>query len=501
MNALVTWMLYSLVIGGVVVLAALAAHDAQRAANRSVRWVWCGAIALIVALSFSAPLRRSTSSQRVSLPAAMKVDAATDTVPTQRRSMTDVWSMVQSAVSAPLSVVLQATQRTLSRVPLPVQRGVAVFWSLASLATLFAFTLSYLRVRRQMRDWPIQKLGEVNARIAPSAGPAVVGLVPSEIILPSWLMDCPPEEQALVITHEHEHVRAGDPWLLVLACAAVACMPWHPALWFALGRLRLAVELDCDRRVLRRGIPAAAYGSLLIDLSALHPALPSAMPAFSCNGSYLERRLVAMTSRPTRFATGRRLVGGLIATVALITACESKLPTSAEIDRMDAGSAERALVAGAKAEYEVNGYVVTEDIAKKIEAARIASVSVSNARPGVKRISIVTDQGMFRDTLTQLERAKVELSAVSAERATGMRVRTRQPDTAMVTILDRKATEMKRSKFDGLLLLDGKVVDNEMLNTISPDRIEKIDVVKGAAAQAYNDPRAVNGVIKITLKH
>ena len=167
----------------------------------------------------------------------------------------------------------------------------------------------------------MQRVAGVSARIAPTAGPAVVGLAPSEIVLPAWLLDRPDAEQRLVLAHETEHVRAGDPWLLVLACAAVACMPWHPALWFAFGRLRLAVELDCDRRVLKRGVPTSDYGSLLIDLSALRRTLPSAMPAFSCNGSYLERRLVAMTSRRARFALARRIGGGLLAAVALATAC------------------------------------------------------------------------------------------------------------------------------------------------------------------------------------
>jgi TonB-dependent SusC/RagA subfamily outer membrane receptor len=39
------------------------------------------------------------------------------------------------------------------------------------------------------------------------------------------------------------------------------------------------------------------------------------------------------------------------------------------------------------------------------------------------------------------------------------------------------------------------------MNTIAPDQIQSINVIKGPAASAkYNDPRAANGVIEITTK-
>ncbi|MBL0173123.1 MAG: hypothetical protein IPP90_21035 [Gemmatimonadaceae bacterium] len=119
--------------------------------------------------------------------------------------------------------------------PCPAATRFGRIWLLASVATLSVFVVSYLRIRRVMRRWPVQRVDTVTARIAPAAGPAVVGLAPSEIILPAWLLRCPPEEQRLVVAHESEHVRAGDPWLLVMACGIVACMPWHPALWFCPG--------------------------------------------------------------------------------------------------------------------------------------------------------------------------------------------------------------------------------------------------------------------------
>src|SRR5262249_56789106 len=103
-------------------------------------------------------------------------------------------------------------------------------------------------------------------------GPVVTGLVRPEIVVPRWMLQRAPSEQRVVLAHEAEHVRAGDALLLATASAAVILMPWNPALWYMLSRVRLAVELDCDARVLRGGVAAMAYGTLLIDLA--EQALP-----------------------------------------------------------------------------------------------------------------------------------------------------------------------------------------------------------------------------------
>ncbi|MFP4622689.1 MAG: M56 family metallopeptidase, partial [Gemmatimonadota bacterium] len=48
-------------------------------------------------------------------------------------------------------------------------------------------------------------------RVAPAAGPAVMGLRCPEIVVPAWLLEASPEEQRLVVLHEREHLRAGVP--------------------------------------------------------------------------------------------------------------------------------------------------------------------------------------------------------------------------------------------------------------------------------------------------
>ena len=491
------WMLYSLCIGAVVSVAAIAAADAQKAASRPVRWIWFGAIAGIVALTLAAPMRRSTGSSGIALPLAKTVTDATPDV--SRAGTMSVWyAAARAAVEIPLREAMTSVQSMVDRAPSLLHKSVAAIWLLGSLTVLGVFGVSYVRIRRRVARWPLQNIGTAQARIAPRAGPAVVGLAPPEIIIPAWLLERSVEEQQLVVTHEQEHVRAGDPWLLIGACAALVLFPWNPALWFAFARLQLAVELDCDRRVLRRGVPAAKYGSLLIEISSLRVTLPSAMPAFSHNSSYLERRLLAMTSRVSRYAKSRRVAGAGVALVALIAACESKLPTSADIEKADGATAtkqvaEAGLVIADKVKYTVDGKPATAAEAKAISAEKLAGVQIEKAKVGQDSTEIRLLTRLATDSSNGW---KIKLDGANGISDSAMKVRFKRRAEAAVRNDGKPET-----KFDGLVVVDGKISDAGILKTLSPQVIQSVEVLKGsAAAVKYTDPRAANGVIEITLK-
>ena len=497
--AITTWMLYSLCIGAVVTVAALAAAEAQRAANRRVRWVWAGAIVAILALTLAAPMRRSDQSANITLLTSAVVSNTSHAAPAA--SAVSVWyAAARVALEMPLREALGAVQSVIDRTPMLVHRSLAVAWILGSLIVLGVFGVSYVRIRRRVSRWPVQHVADVDARIAPSAGPAVVGLAPPQIILPAWLLARSSEEQTLVVTHEMEHVRAGDPWLLIGACAALVLFPWNPALWFAFSRLQLAVELDCDRRVLKRGVPAAKYGALLIEISSLRVTLSSAMPAFSHNSSYLERRLLAMTSRVSKFAMTRWVAGAVVAGVALIAACESKLPTSAQIEKTDAATAtkqaaEVGLVSAARVKYTVDGKQATELEAKKLTAGEIARVEVLKAvlPQDSSEVRVVT-----RSATGEMIAVKMRRAMTSADSAAVLRIK----GEAELTGRGPNGEQLpERKQFDGLLLVDGKIVEASMLGTIKAESIASVEIFKREAATAkYADPRAANGVIEITLK-
>jgi beta-lactamase regulating signal transducer with metallopeptidase domain len=498
--AISTWMLYSLFVGAVVTVAAIAAASAQRAANRPVRWIWVGAIIAVVALTLAAPMRRSDGSANIARLTSTVVRVASREAPLA--SGVGVWiGAARVAIEMPLREALGAVQTVIDRTPVAVHRALALAWALGSLIVLGIFGVSYVRIKRRVSRWPLRHVADVDARIAPSAGPAVVGLAPPQIVLPAWLLARSTEEQTLVVTHEQEHVRAGDPWLLIGACAALVMIPWNPALWFAFARLQLAVELDCDRRVLKRGVPAAKYGALLIEISSLRVTLSSAMPAFSHNSSYLERRLLAMTSRVSKFATTRWVLGAAVAGVALMAACESKLPTSAEIEKADGASAvkqvdEAGLVRVGKVKYLVDGRPATEAEAKNLSADKLASVRVFKGKSAEDSSEVRLSTRAGSDSIGEWK--VMVANGAMPDSMSRMRIKVSQ---ASAELAARNPGNQLNESFNGLLYIDGRLSDMAELKAIPPQSIESVEVLKGsAAAKKYPDPKALAGVIVVTLK-
>ena len=104
--------------------------------------------------------------------------------------------------------------------------------------------------------------------------------------------------------------------------------PWNPALWWQLRRLRLAVEADCDARVLRRRADVRAYGSVLLEVGrrASRGRLAAAA-AFAEPVSTLERRIRIMTAPRVRRPLLRAAGLGALAAALAVAACEAPAPT------------------------------------------------------------------------------------------------------------------------------------------------------------------------------
>ena len=107
-------------------------------------------------------------------------------------------------------------------------------------------------------------------------------------------------------------------------------------------RLRLAIEVDCDRRVLREGASPSAYGSLLVSVAELaSPLRPSAL-ALADDSSHLKTRILAMDAHLPKFGRTRAGLAALIGAIAVLAACEAKEPTAADVDAMTGASAVKA---------------------------------------------------------------------------------------------------------------------------------------------------------------
>jgi len=171
-----------------------------------------------------------------------------------------------------------------------------------------------------------------------------------------------------------------------------------------------------------------------------------------------------MTDRPVAHTTTRRLASLSLGALALIAACGAELPTSAELEGMDVAAAQQRTVALAPAlegtRYVVDGREVTEAEAKALSPDRIASISIRKLDKKTGELRIAT-------------------------RSTG--------DTTAGAV-----ATVKRA-FEGLIFVDGVKATEEAMK-MSPDRIQSIEVIKGAAAEKLYGPEGAKGVIRITTK-
>jgi hypothetical protein len=192
--------------------------------------------------------------------------------------------------------------------------------SSAVVAAIFAIAIVRLVERR--RAWLRVSLDGHSVLVSDTEGPAIVGLVKSAIVVPRWALAETQRVRSLIITHELEHQRTGDHLLSAFTLLLTVAQPWNPAVWWIARRLRLALEVDCDSRVLRRGSDPRAYGLLLLEAGSRAAGCRLPIPALSRPLSSLEERLRVITAerRSSRFRAARLVLvaGILVATAAFI---------------------------------------------------------------------------------------------------------------------------------------------------------------------------------------
>ena len=125
-------------------------------------------------------------------------------------------------------------------------------------------------------------------------GPATVGFWHSRVLLPRWVLALPERQRQYVVRHEEEHRSAHDGRVLLVASLALVVTPWNLALWWQLRRLCLAIEMDCDSRVVARLGNANAYGELLFKIAEASSRGPRLQPALLGGVGTLEQRLTML---------------------------------------------------------------------------------------------------------------------------------------------------------------------------------------------------------------
>jgi len=276
---------YVVLVGVLLSLAALVAEYAAKQRRTSRRWIWMTAIVASLLLPLIIP------NVTIQVPDLIKSPNTAKSI--VLRDVT--WVHVPMAV---LDLGMPDTNA------LP-QRLDALFhwiWLTTSLLVLVVLVLSGGLLYWRKRLWARGSLNGTSVLIAPDVGPAVVGLLRPRIVVPAWLLQESAARQQFVLAHEQSHLDARDPQMLTVALGLLVVMPWNLPLWWQFSRLRRAIEVDCDARVLYSGGDVAEYCETLIQVGQNQSSYIGTVAAMSESGSFLEQRIKIMLLKPGKWA-------------------------------------------------------------------------------------------------------------------------------------------------------------------------------------------------------
>lgn len=293
-------------------------HLVERAmpAAASRRWIWCGVIVLSMVVpgyyrnhhswDVTGGSEQPATGQPAKQGAGQIAEQGASQTLTLGTSLVtpldrDFWARVESY------------DTKINRIWL-IASGLLLIWGLANAMRVSDVVGSS---RRNQSDPRIPTLIDgVPIVITDAAGPATVGVLRSRVLLPRWVLGLPESQRRYVLRHEDEHRRAHDARLLFVASLPLLLMPWNLALWWELWRLCLAVEMDCDNRVVAALGNPDAYGELLLKVAQAANRGPRLQPAFLGMGS-LERRLTQLIA-PTPLRHAQRFLVPVLAFVLLL---------------------------------------------------------------------------------------------------------------------------------------------------------------------------------------
>jgi len=485
---IVQWMIRMLLASVLVALCAWSLERVLRAWRLPVRWVWVGGVLMVMLLPWLSWVLARVSQAGV--------------------------------LVAPSSMVLELDAAPVLALPVVMSTSTPAVWNVIAVGlwivlggvALIVYLAGWARLERARRRWRPARVAGARVLVAPCVGPAAVGVLQPVIVVPEWLLGRDERVRRLVVLHEAEHLRAGDHVLLALVPLAAVLMPWNVALWWMLREMRLAVELDCDGRVLARGVGMSAYGSLLLDVAGrggthvLAPGLAMSRPR-------LERRLVAMVRGRSRWPWVRAVPFAAAALVTGALACETAPAMPLEQDgepAADAVEAESAVrVAGvpltASPLVLIDGVIATQEQMDALDPKAIERIEVVK---GAAAARVMPDSPLARNGVIMIytkrparpigvwpapERERsIEIPAVEATPSTPrahsipriIQRSTRVPDavtpapTPLMTTRIREATSLPDSEAPRIYI-DGVLSDMATARDLVPGRIRQIEVFKG----------------------
>ena len=294
---MLAWMLYVVMVTMLMSIGALFAERAARLRRGRTRWIWITAIAASLAIP--------------TVIASVSVELPSVVTPVVAQKVVALRQVTTQALSPVMWISGSAAEPHGWR---DFDSLLNMLWRAASGAMLLALIASGLVLFWRKRRWRTSTVAGASVYVTSDVGPAVVGLLRPRIVVPQWVTTALPMHQSVVIAHEQSHLDARDPQLFTFALGLLVFMPWNLPLWWQLRRLRYAIEVDCDARVLAGGIDPAHYGETLITVGERQSAYVGAVAAMSESRSFLEERIRIMLTKPVRW---RRAAIAALAGVSL----------------------------------------------------------------------------------------------------------------------------------------------------------------------------------------
>jgi beta-lactamase regulating signal transducer with metallopeptidase domain len=312
---MLAWMMYALTVSLLLTgAAACAAHCArQRGAPSRFIWAACIAASLLIPAAIS--------SVSIELP---QFDATAATSPPRTLALRDA---TPHLITPALFIDIPPAAKTI----MPrLESALPRLWAALSLLLAAGLLASAVLLAWRKRSWGRATLAGTPVLVSENSGPALAGLLRPVIVVPKWLLSAGIQTQRHVIAHERAHLVAGDTHLLAASLAMLVLMPWNLPLWWQLQRLRLALETDCDARVIAAGHHAARYAETLIGIGEYRGRTLGAAISMAAPVSSLEKRIRLMMQ--DRDKQTRRSWLGALAAAALFATAAAVTPPNALAD-------------------------------------------------------------------------------------------------------------------------------------------------------------------------
>ena len=291
------WMLSSMVFTAFLGIAAMSGEWALRSARRATRWPWLFALVAGTIWPVVVPVARHY--------------------------------LISDVIPRGISSVLPTVRVIPDRLPLlPLDAWLdtvlMVVWALTSVIVLARLLFALVVIARVRRVSELRVVDDVPVLVTGNLGPAVIGALRPRVLFPAALLDLDGPLRRLVLRHEVEHCRANDQLAVLGSAFALALVPWNLPLWWISRRCRLALEVDCDARVLAGESNARLYGKLLVLISQRQRVAVLA-PMLAASNSHLERRIAAMLPVKMNGRSTRIAIAVAATVVAGMAACSSRI--------------------------------------------------------------------------------------------------------------------------------------------------------------------------------